>query len=786
MNRKAWAAALAVAAACALLLLGPAIVGDETVFAGDIEVFEASRDRLVAEAWREGEGIPRWVPGILGGAPALPSQELGLLYPPNLVLAVLATDRAEAIGLALHLVLAAFGARALARALGAERAPALLSGLAFAFSGTFVSTHLTPVYVRSGAWLPWAIAGLLRAGSGERRGLLVATLALSGSYLAGDPQGCVVAAIGAAAIAVARSGPRGAGRVGLATAIAGALAALVCAAQLVPALAAFGDTQRQAGLTFQEATRWSLWPPELAGFFVPLAFGTEAVPGSRWFAAISPSHERAWGESHYLGPIVLSLIGASLSRAKEPAVRAGLALLVVFLPLALGEHAPFYALAHALPGGSLFRYPAKLLVPAVLGLSLMAGAGAGQLLAPETAPRARRAALAVLGWVAAIGLVGTGVAVLGPESLAARIEELASTPLDGARVAAFLAPRFAHVVLLSLGTLAVIRRVRSPRRLGAALVVLAALDLALAARAGIALAPREPFTRPPRVAAVLAEIEAAEKEPARIVPTESAQRPTDDEASVPLAARVYVAEREGLEPNTNLGYGVLSQGGFLSNAPARVARLFDREGLTPLRLAILQGGRFVLAADREVAAYAEGVAEIPRGRVLVKLRMAPRWAMLHEHARFVAGPGSALAAVADAGFDPRRECVLETVATPLEAGASAGRASLEGRLGIHGFAVSLEAPRAGWLVVREGYARGWVAEVDGGPAVPVVPADFLFRAVHIEKGAKRVVFRYEPPGLQAGVLLSAATLLALAGALGLALARSGRLGGDLEAGSMRR
>src|SRR5579871_2644547 len=177
--------AVALPAVCALALLFPAIFADQTVFAGDVEFFEASRDRLVAEAWREGEGIPRWAPGILGGAPALASQELGLLYPPNLLLAILATDRAQAIGLALHLAIAALGARALARTLGQGSAPSLLAGIVYAFSGTFVSTHLTPVYVRSGAWLPWALAGLLRGGAGERRGLLVAVLALSGMYLAG-------------------------------------------------------------------------------------------------------------------------------------------------------------------------------------------------------------------------------------------------------------------------------------------------------------------------------------------------------------------------------------------------------------------------------------------------------------------------------------------------------------------------------------------------------------------------------------------------------------------------
>src|SRR5262245_32071021 len=110
-ERRGWLP-FAAYALLALIPLAPALVGSRDVFLGDLTEFEAPRDRLLASAWRAGEGIPRWAPGVFGGAPALGSAELGLLYPPNLVLALVATDRARAIGLALHLVLAALGARA--------------------------------------------------------------------------------------------------------------------------------------------------------------------------------------------------------------------------------------------------------------------------------------------------------------------------------------------------------------------------------------------------------------------------------------------------------------------------------------------------------------------------------------------------------------------------------------------------------------------------------------------------------------------------------------------------
>jgi uncharacterized membrane protein YfhO len=72
----------------------------------------------------------------------------------------------------------------------------------------------------------------------------------------------------------------------------------------------------------------------------------------------------------------------------------------------------------------------------------------------------------------------------------------------------------------------------------------------------------------------------------------------------------------------------------------------------------------------------------------------------------------------------------------------------------------LEATGPGWLVVREGFGRGWEATVDGASA-PIFAADLMFRAVPLGAGTKRVAFEYRAPYAVLGALLS------VVGALGV-------------------
>jgi hypothetical protein len=74
--------------------------------------------------------------------------------------------------------------------------------------------------------------------------------------------------------------------------------------------------------------------------------------------------------------------------------------------------------------------------------------------------------------------------------------------------------------------------------------------------------------------------------------------------------------------------------------------------------------------------------------------------------------------------------------------------------------VEVATPTAGLLVLSEAHSPGWRAQVDGRPT-EVRRLNQRFLGCAVPAGAHQVIFRFEPPGLRAGVTLAWCGLLAL-------------------------
>jgi hypothetical protein len=67
--------------------------------------------------------------------------------------------------------------------------------------------------------------------------------------------------------------------------------------------------------------------------------------------------------------------------------------------------------------------------------------------------------------------------------------------------------------------------------------------------------------------------------------------------------------------------------------------------------------------------------------------------------------------------------------------------------------LAVDAPRPGLLVCSESNMSGWTARIDGRP-VPILAANYAFRAVQVPAGTHTIRFRYVPPGVPEGLAIS--------------------------------
>jgi hypothetical protein len=212
--------------------------------------------------------------------------------------------------------------------------------------------------------------------------------------------------------------------------------------------------------------------------------------------------------------------------------------------------------------------------------------------------------------------------------------------------------------------------------------------------------------------------------------------------------------------------------------PRRVGRLLDDAGLVE---AIFGADWSRIAAHRPLVDLLGVSLVVPDGYVaLPGFTPGPRlpdgrptWrnpsalprAFVVHRARAATTPEEAHAVVTDPAFRPGEEAVVEAPLPALAPPAGEERAALVADAPER-VAVAAEVSAPALLVLTDSFFPGWEAELDG-TRVPVLRADYAFRAVALAAGEHRVVFRYRPWSFHMGVALAAGALvLALAAALG--------------------
>jgi hypothetical protein len=430
---------LVILVACATWKLA---LGERIIARGDLLLYFYPLRDFASQAIREGR-LPLWNPYTFMGSPFLANSQAGFFYPFNVITAWLPVEQAASWNIALHVVIAALGAYALARVgfrLG--RLAAFATGIAFGLGGYLgaQAEHLNQLQAL--AWLPLMVLTVAdfvldpASRNGKRNGdrgrfwiedsrtffasFLKRTLALTGlialQVTAGHTQSLYISLITLGivlviqiivALAAPSADPSTALRrrlmlrsplCGLAiVVIAGALAALLTAIQLLPTLELSRESARAGGLPFNEAGSFSWRPWVIARALLP----TYGDP-------LFPEYIAYFGTAG----LALALLGA-ISPLPQPSPSGrgsrliAIALVIAGFVLALGVVTPlFNALYRFLPGFNLFRAQARWLIVFALGMSLLVGLGVQRLRDGLTAKQARAWLIA---WVGVMALLVIGL-----------------------------------------------------------------------------------------------------------------------------------------------------------------------------------------------------------------------------------------------------------------------------------------------------------------------------------------------------------------------------------------
>ncbi|MCW5981740.1 MAG: YfhO family protein [Bryobacteraceae bacterium] len=375
--------------AAVTLFYAKALVGNVTIQWDAVGYFYPYQ-RHFSDSIRAGR-LPFWTDTIFSGFPFLADLQVGSWYPLNWPFFLLGiVPRSIFWELWLHALLAGGGAYLLCRRLADSRRAAILTALFYSLSGFFAAHSEHVALFQAAAYLPILIYLLLRAVEVDTvRWTAAGALAGGCLCLTGHFQTVmyVFAGLGLAALGLFAGSGRLLLRASAVVAAVMAGSALLGAIQIMPSAELLGQSLRTR-LTAGDWTLGIVQAGSLATFVHPNIMG-----------ALHPETYQGPPDitQHYFYSGFLLVPLAAIGFWVERRLRLPALLLVIpAVVYAMGPPALIYSVLIRLPGFSSVRAPSHGMFVAILGLSLLAGAGAIRLVRLARRPSLYFALLGIL------------------------------------------------------------------------------------------------------------------------------------------------------------------------------------------------------------------------------------------------------------------------------------------------------------------------------------------------------------------------------------------------------
>lgn len=712
----------------------------------DLTVFFYPSKQIVREAMLSGE-LPLWNPRYAGGQPLAANPEYEIFYPLQWLVLLPNYFLGFRLHILIHFYLAAIAMYAFLRSLDLTPPGAFFGALCFAIGGPMLSlVNLLP-YLFAMAWLPLVLLFARRYLRGpNRRDFAIATILLGIVATTGEPTSLVQTWALIGLYTLYHSWRRlGHGALLMAAGFAAG------AVQIIPAADHAGDSVRKAGFTWELVTHWSAHPGRLLEIVFPRLLRSMFQNGETMLTRFNDG--AAFFTDLSLGVLAAILTVAALVTWTKRTPYLLIGILGSWF-VAAGSHTPLWRFLYDLGPARSLRYPEKFTLTAFFLLVVLVAIAFDRVARGER--RVTRAVLitAVL-WTAVAVIAG-----LASSGVLPAIEERFHPP--GFRL---LSPRMFWLDLALRGAVvaALIWQIgKREKRMPwiAALLALAALDLARIYDEVAPRQPREYFERPPILSAL-----PAKSEPYRVFH----QADWEWRYGNPIAGeyfndvrRFFWIERNGIFPSFPSRWGVdlaLEQDfdqTYLTTTTDFINSMVDvwrRTGQWPQLYEAMSNVHYravfrppaIGLAETTIPSRIQPVALIPAGN-------HPRF-YFADQVETIGGRHDFADKIARGTWSHRVAFIEAPTFTP-----SAGTVRHAKQTWTH-IDLEVDASRApALLVLSVTPHKYWKATLDGRPT-PITIANLASMAIEIPAGRHRVALRYSNPVVMVCGVVSLITVL---------------------------
>jgi hypothetical protein len=760
-GRRVFWVYLGVIVIAAMVFFGSFVVDQGAMLFGTDMVSQAYQSRAFAvQEVTAGRGLPHWNPFVFAGLPYLSILPYPVYYPTSLLYFVIPLHRAIGWAFLLHFALAGLLGYALAREFRLSRGAAMVTGVAYMFTG-YVVSHLyagqdgrmfamqwTPALFlfaerairrRRAHWFLW-MAGVaaLQVFTPHVQMMYFAAMAVSG-YV-------VFRLVG---VYVGTGDAKTVGRLLAAFVGAYALAGLVALVQILPTLGMLQYSHR-ADRGYAYASSWAMPVQESIAMVWP---NFQGYLQSYWGSNPFKLH------TEYLGaiPVLLAIVALVARRSARIWFFAFLALVGLFF--AWGGATPVHRVFYwTLPVMKSFRAPAMMYSIVTLSVVILAGHGAQALYdRREEISRKGHLLWKVIGGLGGVWLILWLWAASSPDGFATTWSGWLYGPMEPSRAATmrsamggFVGGFGLFVVYWIVGVTVCWAAARGRIRPLIACALLAGLslvDLWRVDRSFYDTLPVAQLTTPDPAVRFLQN----EPQPHRVFPLNSAYGPND-------LMLFRVPSVTG------------SQNFRLSWWDDLVGE--DMSGLGNTRLWPLLNLRYLASAQPLELPGLEPVHE--EGGPAVYRWQGPTPGAWVVHEAVTRAPVEQVSALREGEVDPFTTALLDPgVPVPSMEGAEPGSSTVRWVVRQPDLlVVDVDTPSEGILVLSEIYHPAWAATVDG-EGVEVLKVDVALRGIHLDGGRHRVEMRFRDPNVTLGAWGSGVGVLLWVGLVAFTRRRQG-------------